>query len=55
MRTRGERVEGCRKGTGRTRLEDRSMGWKEWRLKTKCELELVWTPGHEGIVEGYDA
>jgi len=25
------------------------MGWKEWRLDTMCEVEFVWTPGHEDI------
>jgi len=48
-RRRGERIEGYRKGTGRTKLEDGSMGWKEWGLKRWCKVELVWTPGHEGI------
>jgi len=32
-RNRGEPLEGYRKGTGRTRLDDGSLGWKEWRLK----------------------
>ena len=48
-RYRGERVEGYKKGTGRTRLDDGSRGWKEWRLKVRCETTLTWTPGHEGI------
>ena len=48
-RYRGERVKGYKKGTGRTRLTDGSMGWKEWRLKVKCEVTLTWTPGHEDI------
>ena len=29
-RKRGERIEGYRKGAGRTRLEDGSVGWKDW-------------------------
>jgi len=48
-RLRGVRVEGYKKGKGRTRLEDGSRGWKDWKLKTHCEVELTWTPGHEGI------
>jgi len=36
-------------GTGRTRLEDGSLGWKEWRLKVRCKVKLVWTPGREDI------
>jgi len=36
-RRRGERIEGYRKGTGRTKLKDGSMGWKEWRLKRWCK------------------
>jgi len=48
-RRRGERIEGYKRGTGRTRLEDGSIGWKEWRLKRWCKVEFVWTPGHEGI------
>jgi len=49
-RIRGERVEGYRKGVGRMRLEDRSKGWKEWKLKMHCKVTFIWTPGHEGIV-----
>ena len=48
-RNRGEQVEGYRKGTGRTRLDDGSLGWKEWRLKVRCKVKFVWTPGHEDI------
>ena len=48
-RNRNERVEGYKKGTGRTRLDDGSLGWKEWRLKVKCKVKFVWTPGHEDI------
>ena len=48
-RNRGEQVEGYRKRTGRTRLDDGSLGWKEWRLKVKCKVKFVWTPGHEDI------
>lgn len=25
------------------------MGWKEWNLRRRCKVKLVWTPGHEGI------
>lgn len=46
-RRRGERIEEYRRGMGRTRLEDGSVGWKEWSLW--CKVEFVWTPGHEGI------
>ena len=42
-------MEGYKKGVGRTRLKDRSMGWIEWRLKVKCKVKYVWTPGHEDI------
>jgi len=49
LRIRGERVKGYRKGQGRTRLEDGSKGWKEWRLNVRCAVKFVWTPGHEGI------
>jgi len=48
-RLRGVEVEGYKKGRGRTRLKDGSMGWKDWRLKKTCEVKFVWTPGHEGI------
>ena len=48
-RRRGERIEGYRRGRGRTRLEDGSVGWIEWRLKRWCKTRFVWTPGHEGI------
>ena len=48
-RKRGERIEGYRRGAGRTRLEDGSVGWKDWGLKMRCRAEFVWTPGHEGI------
>ena len=48
-RLRGRHVDGYRKGAGRTKLEDGSLGWKEWKLKVKCEVNFVWTPGHEGI------
>jgi ribonuclease HI len=49
-RLRGKRVEGYRRSTGRTRLEDGSTGWKEWNLKQWCKVNFVWTPGHEGIL-----
>ena len=49
MRIRGEEVKGYRKGVGRTRLKDGSKGWKEWKLKTRCETKFIWTPGHEDI------
>ena len=42
-------VKGYRKGKGRHTLKDGSTGWKEWRLKMRCEVNFVWTPGHEGI------
>ena len=48
-RNRGERVEGYKKGLGRTKLEDGSLGWIEWRLEVKCRVKFVWTPGHEDI------
>ena len=48
-RNRNEQVEGYKKGTGRTRLDDGSVGWKEWKLKVKCKVKFVWTPGHEDI------
>ena len=48
-RNRGGRVEGYRKGLGRTELEDGSKGWIEWRLEVKCKVNFVWTPGHEDI------
>lgn len=34
---------------GRTRLEDGSLGWKDWRLERHCKVNFIWTPGHEGI------
>ena len=49
LRIRGERVEGYRKGTGRTRLKDGSKGWIEWDLEQTCKVTFVWTPGHENI------
>ena len=49
-RNRNEQVKGYKKGTGRTRLDDGSLGWKEWRLTVKCKVKFVWTPGHEDIV-----
>ena len=48
-RNRGGKVKGYKKGVGRMQLEDRSMGWIEWRLKVKCKVKYVWTPGHEDI------
>ena len=48
-RLRGKHVVGYRKGAGRTLLKDGSLGWKEWRLKTTCDVTFIWTPGHEGI------
>ena len=48
-RNRNEQVKGYKKGTGKTRLDDGSLGWKEWRLKVKCKVKFVWTPGHENI------
>lgn len=48
-RIRGKRVEGYKKGTGRTKLEDGSLGWIEWGLKVVCKVNFVWTPGHEDI------
>ena len=48
-RNRGGKVKGYKKGVGRTRLEDGSIGWIEWRLKVKCKVKYVWTPGHEDI------
>jgi ribonuclease HI len=48
-RLRNKVINGYRKGKGRTRLEDDSLGWIEWKLKTYCDVEFVWTPGHEGI------
>ena len=46
---RGLQIDGYRMGKGRTKLEDGSTGWKEWKLKQWCRIDLVWTPGHEGI------
>ena len=48
-RNRGKQVEGYKEGLGRTKLEDRSLGWIEWRLKVRCNVKFVWTPGHEDI------
>ena len=48
-RKRGLQINGYRMGKGRTKLEDGSTGWKEWKLKQWCRIDLVWTPGHEGI------
>ena len=31
------------------KLDDGSSGWREWNLKQWCQIDLVWTPGHEGI------
>lgn len=31
------------------KLKDGSKGWKEWTLKQWCRVDLIWTPGHEGI------
>ena len=36
LRNRGERIEGYRKGTGRTQLEDGSKGWQDWKLEVRC-------------------
>ena len=46
---RGRQVEGYKKGVGRTCLKDGSMGWIEWRLKVKCKVKYMWTPGYEDI------
>jgi hypothetical protein len=48
-RKRGIKVAGYRRGKGRAKLEDGSMGWKEWELEQWCEVHFVWTPGHEEI------
>jgi ribonuclease HI len=48
-RMRGIPIKGYRKGTGRTKLQDGSKGWKEWKLKQWCRVNFIWTPGHEGI------
>ena len=48
-RIRGKRIKGYRKGKGRARIKDGSLGWREWKLKMRCEVEFTWTPGHKGI------
>jgi hypothetical protein len=46
---RGKTIKNYRKSTGRTLLPDRSTGWKEWKLKMYCDVDFIWTPGHEDI------
>lgn len=48
-RLRRIQIKGYRKGAGRTKQEDGSTGWKEWKLKQWCRVEFTWTPGHEDI------
>ena len=48
-RKRDIAIKGYRRSTGRTKLKDSSAGWKEWKLKQWCRVDLIWTPGHEGI------
>ena len=48
-RLRGKRIKGYKIGKGRTKLEDRSIGWKEWKVKQWCQVEFIWAPGHKGI------
>lgn len=48
-RIRGRKLVGYRKGKGRTHLDDSSLGWKEWKLKSVCKVTFIWTPGHEGV------
>ena len=48
-RNRGRTVEGYRMGRGRTRLDDGSHGWRDWKLKRWCKVNFVWVPGHEDI------
>ena len=48
-RNRNEQVEGYKKGVGRMRLDNGSLGWKEWKLKVRCKVNFVWTPGHKDI------
>ena len=48
-RNRGHTVIGYRMGNSRSRLENGSIGWREWNLKKWCKVKFVWTPGHEEI------
>ena len=49
VRIRGKTIEGYKKGTGRTRQPDGSLGWTDWNLRQWCKVDFIWTPGHEGI------
>ena len=48
-RIRRIQVPRYRMGTGRTKLDDGSLGWIDWELEIQTKLNFVWTPGHEGI------
>src|ERR1700753_714237 len=48
-RIRRIQVPGYRMGTGRTKLDDGSLGWIDWELEIQTKLNFVWIPGHEGI------
>lgn len=48
-RIRKRPILGYISGKGRIRLEDGSLGWKDWQLERHCKVKFIWTPGHEGI------
>ena len=48
-RIRGKTTDGYKKGKGRIKQADGSLGWKDWNLKKWCKVDFIWTPGHEGI------
>jgi ribonuclease HI len=48
-RKRGIATCGYRTGKGKVKLDDGTMGWKDWKLKRWCKVKFVWTPGHEDI------
>ena len=48
-RKRGKPILGYRLSKGKTKLDNSTMGWKDWKLKRRCKVKFIWTLGHEDI------
>ena len=42
-RMRGIKITGYRRGKGRMKLQDGTIGWKDWNLKQRWKITFVWT------------